>query len=283
MRYCVSSYSYAGLVRRGEFRERELPALAAGMGFSGIEFAELHPDEGQDKLSYAAALRKEAERCGISLTAYCVGANLLNGEEEISRLCREVDVAAALGVGLLRHDAAGDFQGERSEEAFTKALPALVRGYRAVTQYAAHKGIVTAIENHGFFCQDSHRVRAVIEGVGHENFGALLDVGNFLCVDEDPREAVKVLAPYALHVHCKDFHFRNAGEGTAPGYFATRGGNFLCGAVIGEGIVPVEKCLRLIRDAGYNGTLTVEFEGREDPKLGVAQGLSNLRGMVSRL
>jgi hypothetical protein len=42
------------------------------------------------------------------------------------------------------------------------------------------------VENHGFFCQDSERVEKLITQVGKENFGALVDIGNFLCVDESP-------------------------------------------------------------------------------------------------
>ena len=39
----------------------------------------------------------------------------------------------------------------------------------------------TMIENHGYFCQDSDRVERIITGVSHKNFGALIDIGNFLC------------------------------------------------------------------------------------------------------
>ena len=279
MKFSVSSYSYSGLTSTGKKTEAALIALAAEMGFDGIEFAEIHPPAGMDKTAYAASLRAEAQRVGIPIVAYCIGANLLGDTDaEIERLKAEVDIAAALGAAVMRHDASGGYAKEtRTQRGFSNALPVLVRGYREVTAYAKTKGVRTCIENHGYFCQDSARVEAIINGVADENFGALVDIGNFLCADEDPGVAVGNLAPYAFHVHCKDFHFKRGTEIVPPdGFFGTRGGNWLRGAIIGHGVVPVAQCLRILKNAGYDGYYTVEFEGMEDPVTGVRCGLNTL-------
>ena len=286
MKFSVSSYSYSGLTNAGKKTEAELIPLAAEMGFQGIEFAELHPPVGMRKAEYAAFLREEAKKAGVEIVAYCIGADLLKDTEaEIRRLLCEVDIAAALGVPVMRHDASGGYQKEtRSRRGFPNALPTLVHGYREVTEYAKTKGVRTCIENHGFFCQDSARVEAIINGVADENFGALVDIGNFMCADEDPAVAVGNLAPYAVHVHCKDFHYKKGTQLVPPdGFFGTRGGNWLRGAIIGHGVVPVEQCLRILKNAGYNGYYTVEFEGMEDPITGVRCGLNTLKKIESLL
>lgn len=280
MKYSVSSYSYSQLTSSGEYTEKQLIALASEMGFDGIEFAEIHPPEGMDKLSYAAQLKKEAGKFDLEIVAYAIGANLLiEPEKEIDRLKGEVDVAAALGAPLMRHDASWGYPADcRSQRGFNNALPTIVAGYKAVTEYAKTKGIRTCIENHGFFCQDSCRVEAIINGVADDNFGALVDIGNFLCADEDPAKAVGNIAPYAFHVHAKDFH-RKSGSDFIPteGFFMTRGGNYLRGAVIGHGDVPVLTCLKILKHAGYDGYITVEFEGMEKAKDGVKWGLNTLK------
>ncbi len=286
MRYSVSSYSYSGLTNRGDYTELGLIELAKEQGFSAIEFAEIHAPEGTDKKQYAALLADEAKRCGISIAAYCIGADLLyGGEKEIERLKGEAEIAAALGAGVMRHDASGGYRREdRAFRGFADALPVIADGYRAVTQYAKTLGVRTCIENHGFFCQDANRVEAIINRVADENFGALVDIGNFLCADEDPAVSVGLLAPYAFHVHCKDFHIKKGTEFVPPdGFFMTRGGNYLRGAIIGHGSVPVEQCVRILKKAGYDGYYTVEFEGMEDPRLGVAAGLRTLRKIESAL
>jgi len=281
MKFSVSSYSYSQLTSSGKYTEKGLIALAKEMGFDGIEFAEIHAPEGTDKKEYAKALKAEAEKHEIEIAAYCIGANLIyDTEKEIERLKGEIDVCEALGCKVMRHDATGGYSKEDKKKGlgFNNALPTIIKGYKAVTEYAKTKGIKTCIENHGFFAQDSSRVEAIINGVNDENFGALVDIGNFLCADEDPAVAVGNVAPYAVHVHAKDFHKKTGNEFVAPdGFFMTRGGNFLRGAIIGHGVVPVVQCLRILKNAGYNGYVTVEFEGMENAETGVKCGLNSLK------
>ena len=284
MKYSVSSYSYSSAVDAGKYSELELISLAKSMGFDGIEFAEIHAPEGADKKEYAQTLREESERVGIPIVCYAIGANFARPaaetDREIDRLCGEVDVAATLGCRMMRHDVAWGLpdEAQRAHMGFADVLPELIRGCRAVTEYAAGKGVRTMSENHGFFCQESLRVERLVTGVQHPNYGLLLDMGNFLCADEDPAQAFGRLAPYAFHVHAKDFHVKS-GDGVAPqnGFFTTRGGNYLRGAIIGHGEVPVLQCLRILKKNGYDGWATVEFEGMEDAETGVAFGLENLR------
>lgn len=281
MKYSVSSYSYSSLVSAGEYTEIQLIALAKEMGFDGIEFAEIHPPEGTDKLGYAQMLKAEAEKHEIEIVAYCIGSDLLHDtDKQIEKLRYEVDVAQALGVKIMRHDASGGYSADEKKQGlgFNNALRVIVEGYKAVTEYAKTKGIRTCIENHGFFAQDSERVVAIINGVNDENFGALVDIGNFMCADEDPAKAVGNVAPYAFHVHAKDFHLKKGTEFIpSDGFFMTRGGNFLRGAIIGHGAVPVVQCLRILKNAGYKGYITVEFEGMEYAKKGVRYGLDTLK------
>ena len=56
--------------------------------------------------------------------------------------------------------------------------------------------------------QESRRVEKLIQTVKHPNFGLTIDMGNFLCVNEDPISAVKRVAKYAQMAHVKDFHVR---------------------------------------------------------------------------
>ena len=155
---------------------------------------------------------------------------------------------------------------------------------RVNSEYAATKGIKTMVENHGFFCQESFRVEQLITAVDHPNFGVLVDMGNFLCADEDPASAVARLMPFAFHCHAKDFHVK-PGTDVAPGkgWFQSRAGNYLRGAIIGHGNVPIIQCLKVMQRDGYKGVLSIEYEGIEDVLMGVQMGHDNLRRMVAML
>ena len=290
MKIAVSSYSFHRLTDNGTYTEEELIPLAKKMGFDAIEFAEIHPKTGECKAACASRLRERSEKEGLPIVNYAIGADFLYGsdgdlEKEIARLCEEVDIAALLGCRLMRHDVAyGWHKEEPGQKGFSQALPRLIEGCRGVTAYAREKSIRTMTENHGKFCQDADRVERLVSGVGDDNYGVLLDMGNFLCADDSPTRAFGILAPYCFHVHAKDFHVKSA-EGLPPrdGFFATRGGHFLRGAIIGHGEVPVLSCLKIMRDAGFDGYVTVEFEGIEDPELGVAYGRNTLLQMAEFL
>jgi sugar phosphate isomerase/epimerase len=281
IRTTVSSYSFEQAMRDGRIQRLvDLPAIAQSLGFEGLEIA-TSIDQPQAK-----ELRKAADDAGIALSSCCVGADFLQNEvqEQVEKLKPIVDTTAILGASLLRHDATfgfpKDYCGIRT---FGAVLSRLAEGCRKVTEYAASAGVRTMVENHGQFCQDSDRVEKLINEVAHPNFGALVDMGNFLCVDENPAHAVSILAPLAFHVHAKDFLIKQAVHSPGVGWFRTRGANWLRGTIIGHGVVPIEQCLGILQQAGYQGWLSVEFEGVEDCILGIKDGKQNLDRMLSEL
>lgn len=268
MKTAISSYSFSALM--GENRENQLSVIqkAKELGFDAIEFTTLEPHDHSSRREYAERLRAEAERCGIEISCYSVGADMLGGriDEVMDSLKEQVDVAALLGAGLMRHDTAFAFpNGTRNYQGFQNVLPVFADACRQVTEYAAGKGIRTCVENHGQFCQDSDRVELLVNTVAHANFGLLVDTGNFLCVDENPVTAVGRCAPYAFNVHIKDFLVKPC-TGFAPGggFFRSRGGAYLRGTVAGHGAVPLVQCVSALKLAGYDGFLTLEFEGKEE-------------------
>jgi len=287
MQLGVSSYSYSRLVRNGTLKQADVIGAAKEAGFQAIEFSTIAVPEGKTLAAYADALRQEARQVGLPIANYTIGADFLNGsggdlQAEIKRVKGEVDIAEILGAPGMRHDATGGFAaGHTGPKGFDDALPRLAEGCRAVTEYAAKKGIRTMVENHGFFCQDSARVEKLANAVGHPNFGVLVDLGNFYCVDENAGEAVGRLARHVFHAHAKDFHIK-PGNGLNPGegWFMSRGGNYLRGAIIGNGDVPLLQALRALKRSGYNGVLSIEFEGMEDVLGSLRIGLANLRRLV---
>lgn len=282
MQIALSSYSFSRRMREGTLSQLDCVAKAKEMGFDAIEFVGIQPHDGSSVSEYAVRLRKECERLDMPISNYTVGADFLQCDDlrtEIERVKGEVDIAALLGASGMRHDATAGFpEGKRGFRGFDDCMPTLAEACREIARYAKDKGVRTMVENHGFFCQDSERVEKLVNAVAEENFGLLCDMGNFLCADEDPVSACVRVAPYACYVHAKDFH-RKSGMGSDPGegFFQSRGGNYLRGAIIGHGDVPVRQCLSVLKKAGYDGCIGLEFEGLEEPESGIAIGLANLR------
>ena len=285
MKVGVSSYSFQRLINSGDMSQLDAIVKAKELGFDAIEFIDLMPHDGSTEGQYAKKLYDASQQAGITIEAYTIGADLLNGSDgnmakEIDRIKAKLDVAAILGVKKLRHDATW---GPKPYCHLDAVLPRLIEGCRAVTEYASTLGIYTMVENHGYYAQDSERVLRLISGVNHKNFGALIDMGNFLCADEDPAVAVGNLAPYAKHVHAKDFHVKSGSlADPGEGWFRSRGGNYLRGAIIGHGDVPVTQCLGILKRGGYNGTVSIEFEGMEDNLEALRIGIDNLKRYIQQ-
>ncbi len=289
MKIGVSSYSFYAYLKDGRMDLFSLIDKAAGMGFDGIEFSGLGLPQGAssaDAIPVAKKVKAACKAAKLPIISYTIGADFLcaprGWKAEVERLKGEVKVAAELGVARMRHDATRGFpEGHKGPADFAAALPTLIEGCRAVTEFAAGLGIKTTVENHGFFVQDSARCEQLVRGVNHENFGALVDIGNFLCADEDPLSAVKRMAPYAFHCHVKDFHVKPAdAPDPGKGWFRSRCGAYLRGSIIGHGQVDVPGCIAAMKSAGYDGFVSIEFEGMEDNILGLEVGLENMRRYV---
>lgn len=291
MKISVSSYSYQQYIRAGKMTQLDVVKKAYEMGIAGIDFTDLQPNAAptlEDQLAYAEQIRKEAEKYGVEIVAYTIGANLYKGsveedEKEVERLKGQVRVAAALGAKLMRHDVCGSEKfPDGHTVSFYQMLPTIAENARKVTEYAKTFGIRTTSENHGYVAQDSDRVEALYNAVGHENYGLLIDIGNFACADEASAHAVSRLAPYAFHVHAKDFHIQPFGYAPKENekFFKTRGCNLLAGCAIGDGDIPVAQCLAILKRAGYDGYLTIEYEGAGDCIEGIARGQAYLQTLI---
>src|SRR5439155_25542466 len=147
----------------------------------------------------------------------------------------------------------------------------------------AARNIKTSLENHGFYMQESRRIEKLIRAVDHENFGLTIDLGNFLCVNEDPTAATRRLAKYVVMAHAKDFHVKPKKKIPPTGWFATPRSIALRGAIAGHGVLDLPAQLRLLKKAGYDGYLSLEFEGMEEPTRAVSLGLDYLKSELAKL
>lgn len=234
-------------------------------------------------------VKKEVKDAGMVISSYTLGANFVQESmeayrNEIKRIKEEVEVAAKLGATRMRHDCGWRSGEENTQENFEKDFPLFIDACGEIADHAAKYGITTSIENHGYYVQNSERVRRIVVSVGRKNFGTTLDVGNFLCVDEDPVSAVMNNLPYASMIHFKDFHIRR--QATPPpdttGYIKTLHNRYMRGAITGDGDVDLDTIAKLIKESNYDGFLSVEFEGWGDCIEGCTRALKNVQEIFAR-
>jgi sugar phosphate isomerase/epimerase len=270
-------YSYNQSVQKGLLDIPDFIHEAKKAGADGVELLEYYyKDVEKDR---AAAL-KALEETGLPCPIFSVSNNFAKKDaaerrEQVERIHFGVDEALKFGATVVRV-----FAGDVSEGiTYDEARAWIVEGLAEGSKYAASKGIKLALENHGTLAGKGDQVKGIIEDVrllaGNCALGANPDTGNFLLVNQPSHEAIRQVASLANMVHFKDFV---AAPPTHQGwaYTALNGEKFL-GTAVGEGQVMLERCIGELKTAGFNGWLSVEYEGAEDPITAVPRSIASAR------
>ncbi len=282
MKLSVSDYSFSSYKKKTGSSYEDLIRLTKEIGFDGIEFTEIIPEGDETKTETALRIKAVCDSLSLPVFSYAVGANFLKDdpEAETERVMREVDIAKILGVPFMRHDASFSL---KNKEGYTweDGVRDMAPYIRRVAEYAAEKGIKTGSENHGMIYQDPERMHALILAVNHPNYGWLFDMGNFSVVDRDAREAFSLARPYIFHVHAKDMILKPSSQTEPAGFHKSRGGNLWRGTVLGHGEIPVAETFAYLKEIGYEGAVSLEFEGTEDNLPAIEQGFAYMKALNS--
>ena len=277
MRIGVSMYSYAQSVQKGLLDIPGFIREAKRVGAEGVELLEYYyKDIDRDR---DAALEALAET-GLPCPIFSVGNNFAKTDpderhKQLLKIAFGVDEALRYGAKVVRV-----FAGDVAEGiTYDQARGWIIEGLSEASKIAAEKGVKLALENHGTLAGRGDQVRGIIDDVRAMSrvdvLGANPDTGNFLLVNQPSHEAIRQVASVANMVHFKDFMAAPA-DHVGWAYTALNGQKFL-GTAIGEGMVHLGECIQELKDAGFDGWLSVEYEGVEDPFTAIPRSIENAR------
>ena len=187
--------------------------------------------------------------------------------DAVARHRRWIDRAHTLGCRALRVNTGAEdvvaFDAPLGDTALEAALDRCAASCRELCSYAAGAGIDVLIENHGGLSSNVPAVVTLQQRVGATNFGTLPDFGN-MPPGVDRYDVVARMMPYARAVSakCYDFDFGADSDG-------------------GETSIDFPRMLDIVRDAGYDGAVGIEYEGdRLDEFAGVRACHALLRRLL---
>lgn len=250
-----SSESYADVLR-GELTLKEWFRLCAQeLGLGAVELEDKHI--GDPTPSRLAEIRVTADMYGLEIVNIALMNNFGLSDEarrraEETRTIEWVDTSRRLGSRFLR-TFAGWPEGDRAAR-----RPAMLEALRNVCRRAEAAGVRLVMENHnhGGFVQTAADVESILQEVRSPSLGLLLDTGNFL----DGMPSITRTASKAWHVHAK--FTRPVADGR-------------------DTIVDHDAALRALREAGYAGCVSVEYEGEESGRTAVPRIISYLRRAIT--
>jgi sugar phosphate isomerase/epimerase len=183
-----------------------------------------------------------------------------------------LDHAQRLGAGVMR--VVGSSLMFRHEP-HAPQIERLVGMFREAVKAAETHGIRLAVENHIDFTADE-MLRLLTE-VGSPWLGTNFDTGNFLRLLDDPIKGMTKLAPYVYATHIKDLRPQRGVSADAWYFFSS--------VPVGDGLVDNQRLVRLLAEAGYQGSLAVEMDFlhpdyNNDEDAAVAKSVAELQRLV---
>lgn len=244
------------------------------------------------------AVRKKCDEVGLAVSGVTPYMNLYNDLDETARseanaqLKRVIDMAEILGAKNVRIYGGKLVDGESDEGA--KKLHNLIASMRECGDYCAPRGIRLVLENHfGTMTTTATKTAAIISAINHPNVGVLYDQANiaFFPAEEYP-EAIELQQNKIYYVHCKDLVYRG-GTPQKPKFTMVSHVNeedrTVYSRVVGEGVLDWPGIIRKLKEVGYDGWLSMEYERRWQPqdlpdaRYGMKKGGDHIRSIIQSL
>jgi sugar phosphate isomerase/epimerase len=191
-------------------------------------------------------------------------------DAQIKMVKEWVDVAAFMGIPLVRIFAAWVPEGEPEEQVWARMMPCM----QEVAAYGQEKGVVLGLHNHNHGCvtRTGKEVRRILETVNNPYLSHILDTGQYVGSPgasgaegkEDPRlnfyGSIAETAPLAVHVRAKIYRIQT-GE---------------------EAWLDYPRIFEILKQAGYNGWVSIVYEGQpvEAEETAVPKAVKYLRRFV---
>jgi len=268
MKVGCSTYSYHRTFEAGKIDVEGFFEKMFHFNVDGVELLDLHmtPDPGNLRRLKRLGLKLGIETAAVTIHPSLEVESISPPEskrvaEPTKKIDKWIEIASLMGAPVLRVDIIRTPKEMPQEE----AIKANIDGIKRCIPHAAENGITMGIENHGGVTSTAENIIKIVKGVASEWYGVVLDFGNF-GLNERAYEEMEKVAPYAIFCHAKTLEFGLASQGLEPRWEETR--------------IDYRKIMDILRRKGYNGYLSLEYEGDEAEETAVPKGISFLRSLI---
>ncbi|OWK36758.1 sugar phosphate isomerase/epimerase family protein [Fimbriiglobus ruber] len=271
-RFAVSTYSFWQFKNSALRDVEKCIDMAAEMGFDGVElllrqFAEEAADPGYLQRLKRRAFLNGLDLCGFSTHQGFVYPDKAERQKNIDLTNYQTELAYQMGIPTMRintgrWNTSKDFdelmknrgiepilKGYTEEDGFKWVIDSLAQCVKT----AEKCGVVLGLENHWGLGLTPEGVLRIVDAIKSPWLQVTMDTGNFL---EDPYDRLEKLAPKTALVQAKT-------------YFG--------GGLWYSLDLDYDRIAKMLKKHNYKGYVSLEFEGKEDPKTAVPKSLALLR------
>lgn len=265
----VSTYSFWHF--RGEKPDLlELIDTAAAMGFDGVEI--LHQMMPSEENAFCQALKHRAFVNGLCLMGFSIHQGFVSPDpavrqRNVDHTLKCIELAYRMGIPTLRLNTGRwgtiksfdelmankgiepILEGHTEEEGFQWCIESIEK----LLPKAQECGVCMGLENHWGLGRTASGVLRIVEAIRSPWLKVTLDTGNFL---EDQYAQAERMAPHAVLVQAKTYF--GGGE-----WYTLE--------------IDYDRVASILRQAGYRGWVSLEYEGKGDPAVDVPRSLELFR------
>jgi len=273
VRLAIATYSYWHF-RPPKVSIETVIDKAAELEVEGVDL--LHRQMDNEDAAYVRKLKRHALSRGVALVCLSIHQDFVDPSAEerdknVKHTIHCIELASALGIPCIRLNSGrwntiasfDDLMKARGEEpvlpgyteddGFTWCIDCVEKCLPKAEQH----GVTLAMENHWGLTRTPEGLLRIVNAVKSPWLGALMDTGNFL---EDPYPKLEQIAPKTVFVQAKTYF------GGGEWYTLD---------------LDYKRISGILRKVGYNGYISLEFEGKENPDLAVPKSLDLLRRSFS--
>ena len=262
----------------GRYTFEEFLQYAKDAGFDGVEISTSH---GVHKNSLPLTL-ENVERIKELLFKFHLDPFAVSGyndfvQKDLEELSRQIDnlentckLAKMVGAKVVRVFGGEPKEGISRED----SIGLIIEGFKELTKRVERSGIILGLENHGSITNDARIELKILEAVGSEYLRLTVDTSNYYWYGntlEDVKDFFRLVAPYTVHTHLKD--------GSAKDGFREKYNSL----ALGDGEIDLKLFLIELEKNNYSYPLCIEYEGVEDPEIGLKKGIIWLKQTLKEI
>lgn len=241
-------------------------------GLTGLELLAVQLESTDKK--YLGEIKRRAVLNGLDLYALSVHNNFVHPDaearrEEVRKVREWIRVGAHLGAGIIRLFGGRwntvDFNQLMKQEGLEDPLPGYkyedavdwnIECFSELVDEALDLGVILTVENHWGITYSAQGVLDIVRAIDSPAFQVIMDCGNFRV---NTYEQLSELAPHTVLVHVKSY------QG---------------GGIYYDLDIDYTKIIRMLKEHGYRGYLSLEFEGRMAPSVAIPAQVQLMEALV---
>ena len=251
----LQSLSYRDTFNAGTLNLFGIIENAYQLKLDGIDIDHRHFES--TDIRYLEQIREQCQKKGLQICYIGVSNNFgLTGVEldtQIKQMKYWIDVAASMGIRMVRAFGAWVPENENEDEVWTR----MVEATREVVNYSESKNVVMGLHNHNHGCVPAtgDQVMQLLKEINSPYYSHILDTGQYRGspgvskgtrgIDDnrwDFYESIRISVPKAVQIRAKIYRI-NSGK---------------------EKWLDYDRIMPIIKNADFNGWMSVVYEGQDE-------------------